>query len=162
MSGSGAEEKYFTAIAKKDRELSRGWEGWGEVVTQPPSPIPSSLTTPFPVMSLWPRLCNNIKTGSDKGCMWCRHLGNSGDFFFTMLNCLLVQMQQHPAQQLQGPIRTLYHDKLPCPGEQSVLSPRSTDAWGAFGQHLLYTNPPTVWRNRDERETGMGEGREKR
>ena len=47
-------------------------------------------------------------------------------------------------------------------GEPTVLSLRSNDAWGAFGQHLLQTNPPAVWGSGDKREAGVGERREKR
>lgn len=47
-------------------------------------------------------------------------------------------------------------------GEPTVLSLRSNDAWGAFGQHPLQTNPPAVWGSGDKREAGVDERSEKR
>lgn len=89
----GQQENTFTAIAKtgKGQSCLESGKGVGEEVTQLPSPTPSSVATPFPkpavsFLSLWPKLCNNMKIGSDKGSMWCRHLGNSGDFFFQFKN----------------------------------------------------------------------------
>lgn len=82
--GVGQRENTFTAIAKTGKgELARGAGGGSNTAT---FTYTRFLRHPFPkptvsLLSLWPRLCSNIKMGSDKRSMWCRHLGNSGYFF---------------------------------------------------------------------------------
>lgn len=43
--------------------------------------------------------------------------------------------------------------------EATVLSPRSTDTWGALGKHLLETDTPEVWGSGLRRQMWAGQER---
>lgn len=54
-----------------------------------------------------------MKMGSNKGSMLCRHLGNSGDFFFHFEKDFFVFWFKYSnilLQQLQGSMRTLCYN----------------------------------------------------
>lgn len=141
----GQKENTFIAIAKtgKGESCLEGGKGVGEEGgRQLPSPILSSSATPFPkpavsFLSLWPKLCSNMKMWSDKGSMWCRHLGNSGDFFSQFKNVFWFKCNNILPNSSRAPLEPCIMAEAPMAREAICLSSRSTDAWGAFGQHLL-------------------------
>lgn len=93
----GQRENIFTAIAKTGKGescLEEGGIGGRRGHTAASRTYTIFLLHPFPkptvsVLSLWPRLCSNMKMESDKGRMLCRHLGNSGDLFILFFIFLL-------------------------------------------------------------------------
>lgn len=133
-------ENTFTAIAKTgEGVVSRMGRVWGSGHTAAFTctiflhhPFPKSTVS---FLSLWPRQCSNMKKKSDKGNMLCRHLGNSGDFFFTFkLFCLLVQIKQHSYSTIPGlhksPIITTM---APLAREANCPEPQEYCYLGSFG-----------------------------
>lgn len=147
--------------------MSRGWEGCGGRGHTAAFTYTIFLSPPFPkpavsFLSLWPKLCSNMKMGSDKGVCGAGTWEIQEISYFNLKiffgSNATLSCPTSPGPQ-ESPVSWL---RLPWPGEPLVLSSRSTDAWGAFGQHLLQSNPPAVWGGRDKKEAGVGERREKR